>query len=203
MNALELLLIPSFLALGCGLQLAGGVGNVGHGRVDGVGHAGLTTFAQRRSGPAVGLRANMVRRDHGLSLRSGTLHAGWDARLIPGWFALEPGLDFGAGQPSARVFSGVGAYAGGAMTARLRVVAGDREPVYNLFFPVVELVVVPRAGVWMPPEGSPRTTPYGEGGIELGFRFGIGSDIIGAAQGHFSNEGTRKPATPESPAEGQ
>jgi hypothetical protein len=122
--------------------------------------------------------------DHALVPRNGSIHAGYDWRLFPGHFALEPGMDLGLGGPIARAYPGIGAYLGASATARLFLMGvNDEEPAFNVVAPSLELVLIGRGGEWAPPEGSPSTRLVGEYGIEIGLRAAFGSDILSEPQG--------------------
>jgi len=158
----------------------------------------IGTHAQRKSGAVVGLRLNTHVND-GLTLKSGAFHGGYDFILIPGWLALEPGADFGAGQPATHVYSGVGAYAGGTLVTRLRLTPGDREPGFNIAFPIVELTAGGHLGAWMPPEDSTTTRLYCDRGFDFGIRFAFGSDLVSPNQGGIWR-GDPKPERSTAPA---
>jgi hypothetical protein len=184
------------LLTGCALQATAGPGAVGHADSVASVSAAATMHALRKSNGIVGMRVGM-RVDDGLSLKHGILHGGNDFLLVPGWLTLEPGLDLGAGRPFSPVFTGVGAYAGVSGTARFRVTpGGDREPAFNIAYPMVELVFMPRLGAWMPPEGSNTTTPYAEWSVEFGVRLAVGSDLFSPAQGKISDGGEATKAPP-------
>jgi hypothetical protein len=172
---------------GCGLQATVGRGGTAQRPAAWVGNVGLDAQAQRTSGASAGLRTGMLI-DHGLVVKNAVLHGGYDTLVVPGWLTLEPGVDLGAGQPAIHVFRGVGAYGGLAGTARLRFVTGDREPNYNVLFPFVELVLLPRGGIWLPPEGAGSTAAYFDWSVELGIRLGLGSDIISPRQGQIPED---------------
>lgn len=122
--------------------------------------------------------------DHGLIPHQGIVHGGYDWRVVPGWVALQPGLDLGLGEPLAGGYSGIGAYLGAAATARVHVCgANDAEPAFNLVAPALEVVVTGRGGGWMPPEGNASTALVGEYGVEFGLRLAIGSDVVSEPQG--------------------
>ena len=202
MTRIRTLASLSLVALpGCHLQATAGPNWVGHEDSELAGSLELGTHAQRKASAVVGARiGTLVDFDEGVTLKNGMLHGGFDWPIVPGWFMLEPGADFGAGQPVAQVFDGSGAYAGASLNMRFRPTpGGDREPGFNIAFPIGELVVTSRSGVWMPPEHSNTTAPYFDFSIEVGIRFGLGSDLVSPAQGRVSDEGTSQKEQEESP----
>jgi hypothetical protein len=155
--------------------------------------AELGTHAQRKSSASVAARLGMLA-DDGLTIKHGMLHGGYDIVIVPGWLMLDVGPDFGAGQPMNHLFDGTGAYAGFSANLHVRPTpGGDKEPGFNIFFPLVEVVAMGRTGLWMPPEGSNRTDPFVDRGIEIGIRLGLGSDIFSPNQGRISDGGTSRP----------
>lgn len=181
------LVVLAAATAGCGLQVTTGRGATAHEPAAWVGSVGLNAQAQRRSGATVGIRTGMLV-DHGFVVKNAMLHGGYDTLLVPGWLTLEPGIDLGAGQSALHVFRGVGAYGGLSGTARLRFMTGDREPDYNILFPFMDLVLMPRGGIWLPPEGAGSTAAYFDWSIELGLRFGLGTDIISQRQGQIPED---------------
>ncbi|HEX3170191.1 MAG TPA: hypothetical protein VHQ88_06405, partial [Burkholderiales bacterium] len=113
-----------------------------------------TLHALRESNSVVGLRVN-AKIDHGYALRSVMLHGGYDILRSRGRFAFEPGIDLGVGRALRPLFEGTGAYGGASATFRLRVSPWGDEPAYNLAWPIFEIVLLPRGGLWMPPESGP------------------------------------------------
>lgn len=173
---------------GCAAQLTSGPEWAGNGPA----RAGITMTgtlqALRKSNGVVGVRVNSVAHE-GYTLKSAMLHGGYDWLPVPGVIAFEPGFDFGVGQAVRPVFEGAGAYAGVSATLRLRIPTRPLEPAFNLAFPMFEVVLLPRAGGWMPPEGA-GSTLYFEGGLELGLRFAVGSDLTTSGQGHVWDGGS-------------
>jgi len=187
------------LLVACGVQATTGPAWVGpHEPAAWQLNTSLGTHAQRGPGGVVSMRLGSVI-DHGIVLKSGTLRGGYDAVLIPGWLVLQPALDLGAGQAVRHVFDGVGAYGGGSLELRLRYWTGDREKTYNLAFPAFDLVLGGHGGVWVPPEHSNTTTPYLEGALDFGLRFGFGSDLTAPSRGEMPSRvsSTPVPAAPD------
>jgi hypothetical protein len=181
-------LISVLPTMGCALQVSGGKTWTGSAVAADTATVTMTMHALRKSNGIVGVRLGTVFED-GLAIRHGILHGGYDIIAIPGWLTLEPGLDLGAGSPASQRFDGVGAYGGVSGTARLRVVGmGERETTFNIAFPMVEIVLLPRWGMWMPPEGSNTRTLYGEFSAEIGLRFAIGSDLATTSLGRARSE---------------
>jgi len=177
------------LLAACGLQATAGPAWVGHERMAWQMNGVLGTHAQRHSGGVVGVRVGSVI-DHGIALKSGVLHGGYDVLAIPGWLIVQPGLDVGAGQAVRHVFDGVGAYGGGSLEVRFRFWTGDRGASYNLAFPACDIVLGGRGGIWMPPEHSNTTAVYVERTLDLGVRFGFGSDLTSPSQGEMPSRVT-------------
>jgi hypothetical protein len=173
---------------GCGVQATAGPEWAGHGTA----RLGITTTgtlqALRDSNSVVALRVNSVAHD-GYSLKSAMLHGGYDMLCSRLPLAFEPGIDLGIGQAARPVFGGTGAYGGISSTFRLRPWPWTIDPSYDLAFPMIELVIVPRIGLWMPPESSGNATLYGEGGVEFGLRIALGSDLATTDQGHVWDGG--------------
>jgi hypothetical protein len=134
------------------------------------------------------MRVNSVA-SKGYRLKSVMLHGGYDFLWKTGRWALEPGLDLGAGQAVRPVFDGVGAYGGAAATFRFRPYPWSLEPSYNLAYPMLEIVLLPRIGFWMPPQGSGSSTLYGEGGVTIGIRGTFGTDLATTGQGQVWDGG--------------
>jgi hypothetical protein len=150
----------------------------------------LTSRASRKSAPVVGVRSTQTI-DHGILLKQVALHGGYDGWLAGGRLILEPGIDLGAGGPLSDRYDGIGAYAGAAGSARLRLAFlgdDDLKRSYSIVFVGVELVLAPRYGVWFPPEESSKRHVVPEFGFEGGLRFVFGSDIVGSAQGRPAGE---------------
>jgi hypothetical protein len=186
--AIGLLLLTCLGASGCAVQGTGGLEWAGkRGSVVGFTATG-TLQALRKSNSVVGLRVNTVA-SHGYSIRSVMLHGGYDWLTQSAPLAFELGVDLGAGSSVQPLFDGVGAYGGVSSTLRFRPWPWTVEPSYNLLFPMVEVVLVPRVGFWMPPEGGNTTTLYAEGGAEIGLRFAIGSDLATSGQGQVWDGG--------------
>ncbi|HEU4408171.1 MAG TPA: hypothetical protein VFS43_23110 [Polyangiaceae bacterium] len=126
--------------------------------------------------------------DDGLAIRAGALRGGYDFVVVPGWLTLEPAIELGAGGPANRLYSGTGAYGGLAGTARLRPLPNsDRGPAFNVLYFTPELVLAPRAGFWMAPEGQGRGFDVEYAG-ELALRLVFGSDLAGPPQGRPGND---------------
>jgi hypothetical protein len=175
-------LLPCWAALGCGLQVSGGVANAGsHRKFLPSMTTTATLEALRNSNSVVALRVNSVV-DDGYRLKSAMLHAGYDVPFASR-FAVEGGLELGAGKAVHPLFGGTGAYSGASGTLRVRPYPWVLEPAYNLAFPMVEVLLMPRAGFWMPPEDSGNTRLYGEYSFELGLRLTLGSDLVTTGQG--------------------
>jgi hypothetical protein len=167
----------------CAVQATYSPAWAGHERAQQAVTVGGTMHAYRKSAGIVGVRVGTAI-DHGLLPRQAFAHGGLDWRAVPGWIAVEPGLDLGLGGPLRSAYSGVGAYAGAALTARLRVLGtNDEETAFNVIAPAVELVLVGRGGGWMPPEGAESTTLVGEWSAEVGVRFALGSDVFSEPAG--------------------
>jgi len=149
---------------------------------------GANAFAFRKSSGTFGFRVLTVA-EHGLKLRSGAVHAGWDFRVIPGHLVIEPGFDLGIGSPANIEYENPGAYAGFVPSVRWRLWGvDDSEPAFNLIAPSIDLVLLGRAGAWMPPEGSANTTMQRELGVELGLRVSFGSDLFAGSQGRIRHD---------------
>jgi hypothetical protein len=178
----------SLALCGCALTATGGPVVAGpHAEPVPAVSFGASAFAFRKSSGTFGARVLTVA-DHGLKIRSGAVHAGWDWRAIPGRLVIEPGVDLGAGSPANIAFKSAGAYAGFAPSVRLRLWGvDDSEPAFNLLAPAVELVVLGRAGAWMPPEASHSATVFGEFGVEFGLRFSVGCDLFATSQGKIGS----------------
>lgn len=143
---------------------------------------GATTESSHMNGPTLGGRVGMAAYD-GLLPRQGFVHMGWDVRAVPGWFVVEPRLDLGIGRPIAGVYSGVGAYLGGAVDARLRLCGvNNQETAFNIIAPRFDVVLGARIGAWAPPEGNSSQLIL-EKGLEVGLRFAIGSDVFSGPPG--------------------
>jgi hypothetical protein len=180
---------------GCAFQATAGPTAAGLEKPVPTATVGVTMHALRKSNGIVGLRMGSVVND-GFVPKHGILHGGYDVIAVPGWLELELGPDIGAGSAVTHLWDGIGAYGGASGTARLRLLGtGDREPSFDVAFPMLELVLMPRMGMWMPPERSDSRTPYGEFGVELGLRLAVGSDLAGTAQG--------KPQDADKPRDGQ
>ncbi|HEX5098784.1 MAG TPA: hypothetical protein VFV94_04760 [Polyangiaceae bacterium] len=192
-SATPVVLAPLLVA--CGLHATTGPAWVGRERMAWQMNGGVGTHAQRESGGVLGVRVGSVI-DHGVVLKSGMVRGGYDAIVIPGWLVLQPGLDFGAGQPVRHVFDGVGAYGGGSFEVRWRYWTGDREPSFNLAFPAFDVVLGARSGVWMPPEHSNTTAPYFESAVDFGLRFGFGTDLTSPSQGETPRRVSLTPMPP-------
>ena len=185
-----LILGVATLSFGCAAQVTSGAAWSGDQTPRVPVTAGLTMQALRTSNIVVGARATSMFNE-GIALRSGMLHTGYDFVSEESRWAIEPGVDIGAGVPvkpidglSGLVFDGIGGYAGTSANLRLRVLGtGDKRPGFNVAFGFVELVFNPRAGLWMPPEGSLRAPLYVESSLEVGVRFGFGSDVASRMQG--------------------
>ncbi|HEU4538833.1 MAG TPA: hypothetical protein VFS00_32160 [Polyangiaceae bacterium] len=183
------------LGTGCGLQLGGGVANNPRGELRGTASAAVAMNAGRESNGVLGARITSVV-DRGLEVRSGALHGGYDFVVAPGWLTLEAGADLGAGSPVNRLYRGVGAYGGLAGGARLRPLGNaDRSPQYNILFVTPEIVLAPRAGWWMAPEGAGRGLDF-EWGLELALRVVLRSDLAGSSQGLPANDRQSPPPPP-------
>lgn len=175
------------LASGCGLQLGGGVANNAHGEAKATASALLALNAARESNGVLAARLTSVV-DRGLEVRSGALHGGYDVVVTPGWLTTELGADLGAGSPVNRLYKGVGAYGGLSGGVRLRPFPNaDRRPEYSLVHVAPEIVLAPRAGWWMAPEGAGRGLDF-EYGLELALRVVFRSDLASAPQGRPANE---------------
>ena len=184
----------SLLLSGCAAQLTSGAASTATARPVVTGTLEGTMHALRSNNGVAGARIATVI-DHGVVIKQGIVHGGYDMRVMPGRFTLEPGIDLGAGAPVVHRFEGVGAYAGVSGTARLRIYGmDDSVPAFEVISPIIELVLAPRVGAWMPPEGSSVHTVYAEYGCEFGIRFALGSDLASAEQGHVTDEpgGTSK-----------
>jgi hypothetical protein len=147
-----------------------------------------TLEALRKSNSVVALRVNSVV-SQGYRLKSAMLHGGYDFLWTAGRWAIEPGLDLGVGQALRPVFDGVGAYGGASTTLRFRPYPWTIEPSYNLAYPMLELVLLPRIGFWMPPQDSNNSTLYGEGGVTIGIRGTFGTDLVTSGQGQVWDGG--------------
>jgi hypothetical protein len=180
--------VPALLALltstsGCALQETTGAGWTGRRHAVATETVTATLHALRHSNGVVGVRAGTVVSD-GLALKHGILHGGYDWRVWPGRLTLEPGIDLGAGAPLSHDLGGLGAYAGAAGSARLRLFGlDDAEPAFYVYGFAVELVVLPRVGFWVPPESAPSQRVYGEWAIEGGFRVVLASDLFVPSDG--------------------
>lgn len=175
------------LLVGCGVQATGGPT---HTSRDGWAKGGaltVTTQATRASNPVVAVRGSGII-ESGYYFRNVGLHTGWDWLAMPGYLAVEAGPDLAAGKPIGHVYRGVGAYLGLSSTARVRLTKGaDREPTYNVLYPMLELVVSPRVGAWGPPEGATNPDLFVEYGVEVGFRFAFGSDLVSPRLGEIDD----------------
>lgn len=178
---------------GCAVQATSGVAWSGERAPRVPVTTGLTTQAFRESQGIFGLRmVTLV--DRGFEIRSGIAHVGYDIVNDRRRWALEPGLDLGIGGPVRPIYPGVGGYAGISGNARYRLWGeGDQRPAYDLLFQALDVVVMPRAGLWMGPEERHEGTMFGDLALEIGLRFAIGSDVIGSKQG----------VSPDAPTEGQ
>jgi hypothetical protein len=194
--------LASLLAtLGCGVQLTTGIARTGIGKAPAATLNGSATVqALRHSNSVVAARIGTVP-DHGVTIKSLMLHGGYDWLIDPSTVGIEPGIDLGAGQPPTHFFAGNGAYGGVSTTVHSRLTGGtgDHIPSFNVVFPMLELVVIQRTGVWVPPERSNTTKPFVEVGIELGLRFAVGSDVATTGQGHVWDGGAPRPETPGGP----
>jgi hypothetical protein len=150
----------------------------------------FTTHAFRHGRPVFGFRLSTAY-EHGFAIRSGLLHCGYDARLIPGRLVVVPAIELGAGRPATEAIGGVGSYAGAATSLRLRLLGvDDAEPAYNVYAVTSELVLGGRFGGWMPPEtASVEKNVRWEWSIDLGLRVAVGSDVITSAQGEIVDTG--------------
>ena len=190
-KAITTLVALAYGACGCGLQVTSGPAWSGERNTAVAMSGGLTMQALRRSNGIVGMRAT-TRIDNGLEIRSGMVHAGYDFVSEGSRLSIEPGIDFGAGGPVYPIYSGVGAYCGASGNLRVRLLgSGDQEPAYNVAFGFVELVLNPRTGFWIPREGVP-TRVYHDGAVEMGLRFGFGSDLGSTSQGLPANKTERR-----------
>src|SRR6185295_6054691 len=87
----------SWGAFGCGVQLTGGPEWAGRGRPHVTALTATGTLqALRQSNGVVALRVNTVA-SKGYRIKSGILHGGYDILFASGRWAIEPGLDLGAG----------------------------------------------------------------------------------------------------------
>jgi hypothetical protein len=189
------------LALGgCGLQATTGAAWTSHARATPTLNLVGTMQAMRESNSIVAGRLGTTF-DRSVAIKNLTLHGGYDWLLVPSWLGLEGGLDLGGGQPPTRRFAGLGAYAGlqATLHARLTCGTGDHIPSFSLAFPLLELVLIPRGGLWMPPESSPRKATFLELSVEVGLRFGVGSDLVAPRQGQITDRSPSVRAVPSSP----
>ena len=180
--------LPVLLLLtGCGVQATGGVSHTPRDGAAAAGALTLTSQATRTSNPVVAVRGSGII-ENGFYFRNVGLHTGWDWVALPGYLATEVGPDLAAGKPIGHVYNGVGAYLGLSNTTRIRLTKGaDREPTYNILYPMVELVLSPRVGAWGPPEGAANPDLFVEWGVELGFRFAFGSDLVSPRLGEIED----------------
>ncbi|HKU38069.1 MAG TPA: hypothetical protein VJR89_07980 [Polyangiales bacterium] len=185
-------------ASGCAVTIGGGRAHAGHAKPTvWTGTLAVTTHAFRDGGGIFGVRL-VSTVEHGFELRSGMFHAGYDWRVVPGWVVFEPGVDIGAGSPMSESFESLGAYAGVGANLRVRVWGvQDSMPAYNVYGGSTEIVLTPRFGGWMPPEGNPNHDVVLEWSIELGVRFAIASDLLTRSQGKLSDTDSRPPETKE------
>lgn len=182
-----------FAALsGCALTVSGAVAGAVNGQPSvPVLSAGVSSHAFRQNAPVFGFRLSS-RIAEGLHLRSGLLHGGYDLRVVPGRFAIEPGLDLGAGSPLTQSSGGLSAYGGVGLNFRLRIYgADDSEPAYLVAATALELVLITRLGAWMPPESAHSRALVTELAGEVGLRFAFGTDIVAAAQGEIVDTRSR------------
>jgi hypothetical protein len=144
---------------------------------------GLQTQSVRKNSSVVALRTTVRRRDDALQMRNVVMGLGWDWHIGPSSpFGFELLAEMGAGGSAVPEFSGIGMYAGGAAVPRLRLLGHeDRKPGYALVMSSVDLVLTPRLGIWLPPEGSASVRPYVEGALEIGLRLNLASDLLNGA----------------------
>jgi hypothetical protein len=184
MNGVALLAVSAlgFLLAGCGLQATAGPSWAGGRKPIAIVLGGVLE-AHRANGPSLGARVGMAV-DDGLIPRQGIVHLGYDLRAVPGRFVLEPRLELGMGRPIAGGYSGVGAYLGGALSSRLRILGvDDEETEFNILGTRIDLVLGGRIGAWAPPEGGGSAKLTREVGLDLGLRFAITTDVPSGPQG--------------------
>ena len=98
-------------------------------------------------------------------------------------FAVLPSIELGAGSPFSTSWGSPGAYLGGSVASRVRLLGTGEEPAaYNVFAGALDLVVMPRLGAWMPPEGSGGEVAA-EWALEMGVRITLGSDLFAPTRG--------------------
>jgi hypothetical protein len=178
----------SLLATGCAVQLTGGATSTGQSRPVATATLGATMHALRANNGIAGARLTTAV-GNGIEIKQGVVHGGYDMRIVPGRVVLEPGFDLGAGSPISRRFDGVGTYGGVSGTVRVRAYGmDDRVPAFVVISPIVEIVLAPRLGGWVGPEGSGAAAVHAEYGCELGVRIAIASDLASPEQGEVSDD---------------
>ena len=130
--------------------------------------------------------------DHGAAPKHVVLQGGYDVRVSPGKFAIQPALELGAGSPVSGSFDTPGAYLGASASMRYRLFGTGEEPAaYNAIATAFDFVVLPRGGGWMPPEGSGSARIVGEWAVEAGLRFTFGSDLFSPTRGRVEERTTK------------
>lgn len=186
----------ALLSCSCGLQLTSGVTDASEHASAHTATLAVTTQATREHNAALGLASAGVMKN-GFAFRTLTLHAGYDYLAKPGWITLELGGDVGGGEPLTRTYGGLAAYLGVSGTARFRLTpGGDRERTFNLFYPMLDLVLAPQAGFWGPPEGTAHPDPMFEYGVAIGIRAAFASDVVAPRIGAQQDGETPEKAKP-------
>jgi hypothetical protein len=181
---LELCLGASCLGLsGCALQATSGVAAAASRPVDVPLSMGAMSHVPRISSTVVGARVGGVFQS-GLAVKHVIVHGGYDIRIRPGAFVIQPAVELGAGSPVSVSFRDPGAYLGVSAATRLRFCGTGEEPAaFNVLAMGWDFVVVPRIGGWMPPEQSGSARLVGEWAVEAGIRVTLGSDIFSPTRG--------------------
>ncbi len=172
-------------ATACGIQASGGasVPRADFGDVGPYVGVALQTQNLRTDSSVIGVRTAIWHIDDAVQFRNVILGLGWDLHVGPSSpLGFETLAEIGAGGSAAPQFPGVGMYAGLALAPRVRVFGHhDRKPGYALIMANGELVLIPRAGMWFPPDSERYQKPYFELAGEIAFRISIGSDLLNGA----------------------
>lgn len=175
---------------GCGVQVTSGVASARGDSPEVPLSLGAMTHVPRIRQGFVGARLGMVF-DHGAAPKHAVVQGGYELRIFPGTLVVQPALELGAGSPVSRSWEDPGAYLGISAATRFRLFGTGEEPAtYNAVATALDFVVLPRAGGWMPPEGSGSAALAGEWAVEGGLRFTFGSDLFSPPRGRVEERET-------------
>jgi hypothetical protein len=131
--------------------------------------------------------------EDGLKIRNVVAMVGYDWHVGSRHrFGAEVAAELGAGGSAFSRWRGVGMYTGAMFAPRVRLWGSlDREPVFALLMPNVELVgPILRGGAWMPAEGPGYERPYLEFAAELVLRVTVTTDLAETPAGSVAADST-------------